>query len=173
MWAFQQHKCIVAQFSRCEVHTEGGAGPPPSKTCRGLLLWWFSAPGGLLALSGSAWLEATSLQALDLSSHGTLPACLSLQGQLLLFIEIWLIYNVVLISAVQQSDSIIHIYIYTHLVFHLLFHSLFAFLVVKLLIHVQYFATLGIVARQGPLSLRFYRQEYCSGWPCPPHLAHV
>ena len=29
------------------------------------------------------------------------------------FIEVWLIYNVVLISAVQQSDSVIHIYIYT------------------------------------------------------------
>jgi len=24
------------------------------------------------------------------------------------------------------------------------------------------------VARQGPLSLGFSRQEYCSGFPCPP-----
>ena len=37
----------------------------------------------------------------------------------LLKIEIWLIYNVVLISGTQQSDSVIHIYIY------LLFQSLF------------------------------------------------
>ena len=73
-----------------------------------------------------------SLQALGLSPHGPLPACLSSHGQLPLFIEIWFIYNVVLISAVQQSDSIIYIYvykIYTHMVVHLLFHSLFAFLV--------------------------------------------
>ena len=31
------------------------------------------------------------------------------------FIEVWLIYNVVLISAVQQSDSVIHIYIHSFL----------------------------------------------------------
>ena len=33
-----------------------------------------------------------------------------------IFIEVWLIYNVMLISAIQQSDSVtyIYIYIYTH-----------------------------------------------------------
>ena len=30
----------------------------------------------------------------------------------LLFVEVWLIYNVVLISAIQQSGSVIHIYIF-------------------------------------------------------------
>ena len=30
------------------------------------------------------------------------------------------------------------------------------------------FATLRIVARQAPLSMRFSRQEYWSGLPCPP-----
>ena len=34
------------------------------------------------------------------------------------FIEVELIYNVVLISAVQQSDSVIHIYILFHILFH-------------------------------------------------------
>ena len=33
-------------------------------------------------------------------------------------IEVYLIYNVVLISAVQQSDSVIYIYIYIYILFH-------------------------------------------------------
>ena len=44
------------------------------------------------------------------------------------FIEVYLIYSGVLIFAVQQSDSVIHIYIYlyiyiyTHILIHILFH---------------------------------------------------
>ena len=34
--------------------------------------------------------------------------------------------------------------------------------------HVQLFATLWIVARQAPLSMGFFRQEYWSGLPFPP-----
>ena len=34
--------------------------------------------------------------------------------------------------------------------------------------HVQLFATSGTVAPQAPLSVGFLRQEYWSGWPCPP-----
>ena len=45
------------------------------------------------------------------------------------FIEIQLIYNVVLVSSVQQRDSVIHIYIYTF--FYILFHY-------KLLQDIQY-----------------------------------
>ena len=30
------------------------------------------------------------------------------------------------------------------------------------------FATLWTVVRQAPLSMGFSRQEYWSGWPCPP-----
>ena len=41
-----------------------------------------------------------------------LPTCIS--NLILFLIEVQLIYNVVLIAAVQQSDSVIHIYIYTH-----------------------------------------------------------
>ena len=33
---------------------------------------------------------------------------------------------------------------------------------------VQFFATLWTVAHQAPLSMEFSRQEYWSGWPCPP-----
>ena len=33
---------------------------------------------------------------------------------------------------------------------------------------VRFFATLWTVARQGPLSMGFSRQECCSGLPCPP-----
>ena len=39
---------------------------------------------------------------------------------------------------------------------------------VKLLSRVRVFATLLTVARQAPLSMRFSRQEYWSGLPCPP-----
>ena len=33
---------------------------------------------------------------------------------------------------------------------------------------IQPFATLRTVAHQAPLSMRFSRQEHCSGLPCPP-----
>ena len=33
---------------------------------------------------------------------------------------------------------------------------------------VRLFATPGTVARLAPLSMGFSRQEYWSGWPCPP-----
>ena len=34
--------------------------------------------------------------------------------------------------------------------------------------HVQHFASLWTVAHQAPLSMGFSRQEYWSGFPCPP-----
>ena len=34
--------------------------------------------------------------------------------------------------------------------------------------HVQFFGTLRTTAHQALLSLKFSRQEYCSGLPCPP-----
>ena len=34
--------------------------------------------------------------------------------------------------------------------------------------HVQFFATPRTVAHQAPLSMKFSRQEYWSGLPCPP-----
>ena len=34
--------------------------------------------------------------------------------------------------------------------------------------HVQLFETLWTIAHQVPLSMRFSRQEYWSGLPCPP-----
>ena len=33
--------------------------------------------------------------------------------------------------------------------------------------HVWLFATPWTIARQAPLSMEFFRQEYCSGLPCP------
>ena len=38
------------------------------------------------------------------------------------FKKLWLICNVVLISVVWQSDSIIHVYIHTHYFLNILFH---------------------------------------------------
>ena len=63
-------------------------------------------------------------------------------------IDIKLIYNVVLISALQQSDSD-YIYIY------------------MLLSCVRLFTTPWPVARQAPLSTGFSRHEYWSGFPFP------
>ena len=34
--------------------------------------------------------------------------------------------------------------------------------------HIGLFETLWTVACQAPLSVGFFRQEYCSGLPCPP-----
>ena len=39
---------------------------------------------------------------------------------------------------------------------------------VKSLSRVQLFATPWTVARQAPLSMEFSKQEYWSGFPCPP-----
>ena len=33
---------------------------------------------------------------------------------------------------------------------------------------VRLFVTLWTLAPQAPLSMRYCRQEYWSGWPCPP-----
>ena len=41
-------------------------------------------------------------------------------------------------------------------------------MVVKLLSHVQLFASPWTVAYQAPLSMGFFRQEYWSGLPFPP-----
>ena len=71
---------------------------------------------------------------------------------ILFFIEVWLIYNIVLVSGVQQSDSVLYIY-------------------ARMLSHfscVQLSVTLWTIARQAPLSIGFSRQEYWSGLPCPP-----
>ena len=59
-------------------------------------------------------------------------------------IKIELIYNVMLIYALQQSNSDIYIYIYSR---------------------VLLFVTLWTVACQTPLSMGFSRQEYWSGLP--------
>ena len=37
-----------------------------------------------------------------------------------------------------------------------------------LLSHVRLFVTLWTIAHQAPLSMGFSRQEYWSGFPCPP-----
>ena len=37
-----------------------------------------------------------------------------------------------------------------------------------MLSHIQFLATTWTVTHQAPLSMGFSRQEYWSGWPCPP-----
>ena len=72
-------------------------------------------------------------------------------------IQVQLIYNV-FISAVEQSNSVIHIYVFVCIYACMLSHFS----------HVQLFATPWFVVRQAPLAMVFSRQEYWSGLPCLP-----
>ena len=88
-----------------------------------------------------------------------------------ILIGVWLIYNVVLVSGVQKSDSIIYIYIYT-LNTHTLF-CMYTFLGLRLAPQekflypcclvakscLTFFATPRTLTHQAPLSVGFSRQE--------------
>ena len=50
--------------------------------------------------------------------------CFFSSFNLFIFIKAWLIYNVVPISAVQQSDPVIHIHIYMHIPFIIFHHNI-------------------------------------------------
>ena len=63
-----------------------------------------------------------------------------------------MLYNVVLVSAIQQRESAVRIHAW----------------VLSRFSCVQLFSSLWSVARQAPLSMGFSRQEYWSGLPCPP-----
>ena len=87
--------------------------------------------------------------------------------------------HVVLVSGVQQCDSVIHTRIST--LSKILFPSrssqtvewsFLCYVRVKSLTHVELFATPWTVAYQAPLSMEFSRQEYWSGlpYPSPGHL---
>ena len=68
------------------------------------------------------------------------------------FIEVCLILNVILISSVQQSDSVIHVY---------------GCCWCSSLSHIQLFSTPQTIDRQAPLSAQCSRQEYWSEQPFP------
>ena len=70
----------------------------------------------------------------------------------LVFVGVQLIHNIVLVSGVRQSESVIHIHVRTCLLSH------FSCVLV--------FVTLWTIAHQAPLSMGFSRQEYWSGLPC-------
>ena len=63
-----------------------------------------------------------------------------------------MLYNVVLVSAIQQHESAVSIHVW----------------VLSRFSCVQLFSSLWSVARQAPLSMGFSRQEYWSGLSCPP-----
>ena len=73
------------------------------------------------------------------------------------------IYNVVLVSSVQQSNISALLYIFLFR-----FYSLMC--VRSHFSHVRLFETLWTVACQAPLSMEFSRQEYWSGLPFPTPL---
>ena len=68
----------------------------------------------------------------------------------LLFTRVKLLYNVALVSAVEQSESCIYTCMLSHFS------------------RVQLFETMQIVAHQALLSMGFSRQNYWNGLPCPP-----
>ena len=66
------------------------------------------------------WVAATFMDTMNNTAVRTcvqifLWICVLFLSFLSIFIEVWLIYNVVLISTVQQSDS--YIYTHTHILF--------------------------------------------------------
>ena len=73
------------------------------------------------------------------------------------YIEVQLVCNVVLVSGIQPCGSYICTTVY--MCMHVCLLSCFS--------HVWLFATPWTVAHQAPLSMRFSRQEYWSGLPCP------
>ena len=74
--------------------------------------------------------------------------------------EVQLINNVMIVSGIQQSDSVIHIHTF------ILFQILFPFSVSHFS-YVRLFVTPWTVSHQAPLSMEFFRQEYWSGSPFP------
>ena len=105
----------------------------------------------------------------------------------LILIGVELLYNVLLVSTVQQSESVIRIHISP--LFWISFpckspqntewgslSCIVALISCLFYVHsvlsqftcVRLFATLWTVTRQAPLSLEFSRQEYRSGLLCPP-----
>ena len=65
----------------------------------------------------SSGLEGSLGRRLKKSSERWKPGESGVHGCLLCFMEVWLIYNAVLISAVQQTDSVIHMYIFVFIFF--------------------------------------------------------
>ena len=104
------------------------------------------------------------------------------------YVEVQLIYNAVLVSGVQHSDSVIYIYIYLHSfsdsfpIYRVEFSVPYSrSLLIIYFIHRQIdnavdsvsrsvisdIATPWTVAHQTPLSMEFSRKEYWSGQPFP------
>ena len=75
-----------------------------------------------------------------------------------------------LVSAVQKSESAIYIYSPSSLGFthHILIPVSVSVCVLSCSSPVRPFATPGTVAHQAPLSMGFSRQEHWSGAPCRP-----
>ena len=97
-------------------------------------------------------------------------------------------YNVVLVSGIQQNYSsiCIHTHMYTHTHTHIYTHNMrihtyihnrslscgcficVCVCVLRCFSRVHLFVTLWTAARQAPLPMGFSRQEYWSGLACPP-----
>ena len=103
-----------------------------------------------------------------------------------IFIRVQLIYNGVLVSGIQQIDSVIHMHIFIPLqiLSHLGYHKILSRVpcvvqqaLAGYLFHMQWYsatsvvsdsATLWTVAGQAPLSVGFSSEEYWNGLLCPP-----
>ena len=87
------------------------------------------------------------------------------------------VYSVVLVSGIQQGESVVHMHISTLFGFfscisHYRVLSRVPCVIYVCMLssfcHLWLFATLRAVAHQSHLSMGFSRQEYWSGLPCPP-----
>ena len=93
--------------------------------------------------------------------------CRSVHILSLVFIEVELIYKVMLVSGVQQSYAISYIYTYIHSFSYYFCYDLLLLLLLSRFSRVRLCATPETAARQAPPSLGFSRQEYWSGLPFP------
>ena len=70
------------------------------------------------------WTEINAAFYLGVETTAANVFCIFNTFESLIFLEVYLIYNVVLISAIQQSDFVIHTYIYIYILFYILWFIL-------------------------------------------------
>ena len=176
-WAFLQLWCTgfsLSGFCCCRAWAQGHTGfsscGSQAQKCR------LNSCGEWTYLLLSMWdLPGLTSPALAGRSFTTEPPRkpLLLKFFVKKFTGIELIYNVLLVSGIQQSESILCVCVCINIIsslFKILFRDRSLSRVpcamqckCQPLSRVQLFVTPWTVARQAPLSMRFPRQEYCSG----------
>ena len=108
--------CVLSRFSHVQLFATMDRSPPGSLSMGfSRQEYWSGLPFPPPGDPPNPEIEPMSLKSLSLAggfftSNATWEACLTDWPCFLFLIEAQLIYNVVFISAVQQSDSVIHIH---------------------------------------------------------------